>query len=270
MLLIVPHPDDEVLLGAGIVTWASRLGLPLHVCVATNGDYGCADQTVGRLRLRESLNALEYLGLSQEHVTFLGYADTGMPEMDSFLQKLMRAERPDTCVPSPCGVTTYGLPGASTWHMRRFGREASYCRRDIQQDLRTLLEALEPDTVLTTSLEDTHFDHSALCRFVMEAAAARPTPPAVYQGVVHSLGGDERWPLRDGAVPFTLPEGVEAYTPVRFPLPPNMWDGAFDEPVKRHALRCHVTAMKPDAVDFLSAFVKADELFFLPKENAHA
>ena len=270
MLLIVPHQDDELLLAAGVIVRAVRQGLPLHVCMVTNGDYGCADHTVGHLRLRETLNGLEYLGLSPDNVTFLGYADTGMPESESFLCKLWAAEDDDALVPSHCGTETYALPDKPSWHKQRFGTEASYCRRSLREDLRTLLDELNPDTIFTTALNDLHGDHSALCRFVLDDVRRSGRSTRVLQGMVHSPDGDERWPLRNDGGALTIPHGVDAARVVRFPLPDDMWDDVFEEHRKAHALRCHVTAMKPDAVDFLGAFVKADELFEAEKEQDHA
>lgn len=264
MLVIVPHQDDEILLTAGIIWRATQQGLPIDVAMVTNGDYGCRDQTVGHLRLRETLNSLEYLGLTQDHVAFLGYADTGMAISESFLSKLLCAEENER-IASHCATATYALPNKPSWHCERFGQEAPYCRKSLQNDLESLLDFYQPDTVFTTALQDLHGDHSALCRFVLKTTEKRPC--AVYQGVVHSLAGDGHWPLRNGEAPLTLPMGMEAYRPVRFEWPEDSWDSAFEEHRKLHALRCHVTAMKPDAVDFLSAFVKADELFFLPKEE---
>ena len=79
IMVIVPHQDDELLLTAGVLYSAANAGLNPHVVMVTNGDYGCRDHSVGYARLRETLAGVELLGVPGEQVTFLGYADTGMP-----------------------------------------------------------------------------------------------------------------------------------------------------------------------------------------------
>ncbi|MEG0565682.1 MAG: PIG-L family deacetylase, partial [Hungatella sp.] len=88
MMFLVPHPDDEILMGAGILYEAVRQGSLVTVVMVTNGDYESSDFSVGRSRLRETLASLEVLGVDKNQVEFLGYADTGMPKEDSFLYQL--------------------------------------------------------------------------------------------------------------------------------------------------------------------------------------
>ena len=56
--------------------------------MVTNGDYGCIDYSKGYARLKESLAGLETLGSNKESFEIMGYADTGMPERESFLTHL--------------------------------------------------------------------------------------------------------------------------------------------------------------------------------------
>ncbi len=49
---------------------------------------------------------------------------------------------------------------------------------------------------------------------------------------------------------------------IRFPVPACMRTEERDVNLKYQALSCHVTALKPDAVDFLYAFIKSEELFW--------
>lgn len=78
--------------------------------MVTNGDYGCHDHSVGYARLRETLAGVEMLGVPNEQVTFLGYADTGMPRAESFLAGLYDETDENKVHPSHCGTETYGLP----------------------------------------------------------------------------------------------------------------------------------------------------------------
>lgn len=88
IMVIVPHEDDEILLAAGIMEKALAKGIGVHVVMAGNGDYEGHDEATGSVRLPETLAGLQVLGLDGRQVTFLGYADTGMDETESFLHQL--------------------------------------------------------------------------------------------------------------------------------------------------------------------------------------
>ena len=62
--------------------------IPAVVVMVTNGDYGSSDLSIGRSRLKETLAGLAMLGIDAGNVEFLGYADTGMPKEESFLNGL--------------------------------------------------------------------------------------------------------------------------------------------------------------------------------------
>ena len=75
-------------------------------------------------------------------------------------------------------------------------------------------------------------------------------------------------PLRDGVRPLTCPEGLESASTLRWenrivlPVPQEMLNEDLAQNLKHRAISCHKTALKPDAVDFLYSFVKADEVFW--------
>ena len=88
LMVIVPHQDDEILMCAGILWEAAKRKIPAVVVMVTNGDYGSSDLSIGRSRLKETLAGLAMLGIDAGNVEFLGYADTGMPKEESFLNGL--------------------------------------------------------------------------------------------------------------------------------------------------------------------------------------
>ena len=88
VMVIVPHQDDEILMSAGVIRVCEQNNVPYTVVMVTNGDYGCIDYSKGYARLKESLAGLETLGSNKESFEIMGYADTGMPERESFLTHL--------------------------------------------------------------------------------------------------------------------------------------------------------------------------------------
>lgn len=288
--MLVPHQDDEILMCAGIIERAVRNRVQVTVVMATNGDYGCRDFSVGRARLRETLEGLETLGVSESQVVFLGYADTGMPERDSFLYGLYEERDGEKVHPSHCGCCTYGLPEKEEFHKEEYGEHGMYTRNGFLKDLKAVLMKYRPKHIFTTSKEDTHGDHRGLFLFVQDVLRSCKEEgycPRLYCGIVHSKAGDGNWPKRScGVIPFCSPE--DATKPDRegseggegakgkegalgslvweerlvFPVPDSMRTEGLEENKKAAALSKHATALKPDAADFLYAFVKEDEVFW--------
>lgn len=258
---------------AGILKQAAELSLAPVVVMVTNGDYGSPDHSVGHSRLRETVEGLKLLGLDDQSVVFLGYADTGMPEEDSFLTGLYREEDGGKIHPSHCSCHTYGLPEKPEFHMTEYGCHGVYTRNGLKADLEAVIKKYEPDTIFTTSQADTHGDHSGLYHFLCEILTEQKQRgeriPAVYAGIVHSTAGDDVWPERNGdIVPFTCPDGMEeSYglswdARVSFEVPDTMKAADRIQNEKSRALAKHVTALKPDAVDFLYSFIKSEEIFW--------
>lgn len=109
-LIIVPHSDDEVLLFGGLIQRRLAEKKPVFVALVTNGDYEARSEQEGRTRPAETLAALSLLGLPDENVFLLGYADTEMPRSESFLAGLYDDKDGDHVHPSRVGIHTYGRP----------------------------------------------------------------------------------------------------------------------------------------------------------------
>lgn len=272
ILVLVPHQDDELLLTAGLLHRAAMQNMHPRVAMVTNGDYGCQDHTVGYARLRETIEGLSLIGVPATDLTIMGYADTGMPREDSFIAGLYEEMDENKVHPSHCGTQTYGLPEMAEFHAMRTGSPAPYTRASFAADIRDLIDELRPDSIITMAICDTHGDHSGLFEFtrdeLLRRKAAGEMTPALYVGIVHSPAGDENWPLRNGVQSMTCPEGLEDACDLRWndrivmPVPEDMLDEDLTRNLKQRAISCHRTALKPDAVDFLYSFVKADEVFW--------
>src|SRR5436309_2621531 len=102
LLVIAPHPDDDVLGAGGLIRRVVKAGGSVHVVWMTSGDgfpegvetaeginprvahltprdYG----TYGRLREQEARSALDSLGVGTRSLTFLGFPDEGLCELAS-------------------------------------------------------------------------------------------------------------------------------------------------------------------------------------------
>jgi len=183
LLVLAPHPDDEVLGAAGMIDAAVRRGADVRVVVATDGEVGPDNLRAGnelpRRRRDETRHALADLGVDAGAIMFLGYADGSL---------------------------------AGAWSERWVARKPTEGQRsadEIVEDLRAALRAAAPDAVVLPMPLDGHPDHAALNRFALLAVLAefsKKTEPALLGYLIH---GGRRWPAsrRDPMASEPPPEG---------------------------------------------------------------
>ena len=95
IMIIAPHPDDEVLAAGGIIATAVKAGSQLRIIVATNGDASYATalthgshfitrnnfKHLAAMRQKESLNALTSLGVSRMQIHLWGFPDRDLASL---------------------------------------------------------------------------------------------------------------------------------------------------------------------------------------------
>lgn len=255
ILVIAPHPDDEALGAAGIVTDALASGKQVRVVLMTCGDgyrrivqhevprrrpgdppiY----QMLGRIRVGESREAMRRLGLPPGDLLFLGYQETGLAALWSApWHRALRGANEADRVP-------YGFA---------FHPGAPYDAADVVADLRSLVASFAPTAVVFPSARDENTDHWATSAFVQHALDA-----ADYRGV------RLEYLVHRGMFPFPW-----AYLPRNPLLPPKELAGAgtwLSYPLegrtedRKHdsidAYRSQRRVMEP----YLLSFVRRNELF---------
>ncbi len=89
LLVFCPHEDDEHAY-AGLIRAAVEAGIPVRVVVFTGGDVGACERyyskpcgpnearEFGLVRMEETAEALEHLGLTRDKLSFLGLPDGGL------------------------------------------------------------------------------------------------------------------------------------------------------------------------------------------------
>lgn len=88
VLVVAPHPDDEVLGCGGLIKRLCDNGNAPHVVILTRGEgshRGCCGVSADELakaRHELTLKAAEVLGLPEENIHCLGYEDGGVPESE--------------------------------------------------------------------------------------------------------------------------------------------------------------------------------------------
>ncbi|HZF08082.1 MAG TPA: PIG-L family deacetylase [Thermoanaerobaculia bacterium] len=209
ILVLAPHPDDEVLGCGGLLQRAVSLHLPVEVAFLTYGDSNegsflayrlhpvlrsSSVEKMGEMRRREALAADALLGVPADRLTFLGYPDLGTLEIwQSHWAARPPGHGPLTrarAVPYPTALR----PGAP------------YKGEEILTDLETVLARFRPTRICVSHPADRHPDHVALYLFTRVALwnLAGRVQATLYPYLLHFPG----WPAR-GYQP-AVPEGAPA------------------------------------------------------------
>jgi LmbE family N-acetylglucosaminyl deacetylase len=206
LVIIAPHPDDEVLGFAGLAGVFIEQGKPVRTVVVTDGDAYCSAcalwstgsvngkacdasllsnlatpeiDSLAEVRRQESIAAAKALGRPAPE--FLTYPDTGLGmawanSEAGNADKLLRRTDFSSC--SSCGdcMTGYGM-----------GPETQLSAKTLTASLDRILGRTTDKTLIaTTHWLDSHSDHAALGAFVSERVAAAEKGRTVAYAVIHA------------------------------------------------------------------------------------
>jgi len=172
ILVLAPHPDDEVLGAAGVLREAVRRGLPTRVVFLTYGDSNewsflayrkrpvflpRSVLAMGTLRRQEGLAAAAVLGVPAGNLSFLGYPDYGT--------LALWRDRWGTRPPGRGRLTRATAVPYST----AYRPGAPFKGEEILADLETILRQFRPTQIFVSHPADHHPDHAALYLFTRVA-----------------------------------------------------------------------------------------------------
>ncbi len=264
LLVIAPHPDDEILGAGGLMRRVHEAGGAVRVVYLTDGD-GYRDgvkleehgrrpssgdyKNYGRRRQHEARNALKMLGLDEQDATFLGFPDGGLCKLTRTYWSERRA-----AYRSP--YTRRDRPQSSDTIVA----DTEYRGEDLTQELAAIVGGFRPTLILTPRQEDQHSDHCAAWYFAADALGdvARVHPelaPDLVTYIVHY----NNWPFEDERPrldpPPGLRGGVSGWMRVELTLQ--------EKQAKRAALHEYKTQMHAMRW-FLESFVRSNEVFSRP------
>ena len=258
ILVLAPHPDDEVLGAAGVIQQAVAMKLPLKIVFLTYGDsnqwsfllyrkhpvvWPAAVENMGIIRHDEAINADRILGVDPQNLIFLGYPDFGTLNIWYYHWN----QRP-AYTSLMTRVTSVPYKGAY-----RFG--APYKGEEIVKDLRAILRDFRPTKIFVSHPADHNGDHLALYLYLRVALWDEGMNQVeLYPYLIHYL----TWPKPKGFHPekdITPPDALAS---------DEIWKqyhlNAVQIEAKRKALEAHKTQYF-SSPRYLLSFVKFNELF---------
>ena len=264
LIVVSPHPDDDVIASAGVIRRALDRGETVYVVYATNGD--AAGQSTGFLRQGEAVNAQSLLGTIEDRLIFLGYPDADLSTIRD--EYLFGTGAPLTAAN---GISaTYGNRGLgrADYHTYRFGSAATYTWINMVTDLTDVFQQVRPRHIITTSQWDTHLDHKTTY-YLVEAAINQAI--AAVPGYNPTLHKTTVWP---GSAAWPAAADPTAYFTEIPTFPPNplIWSEreSLDVPLsmqattglnsKAEAIAAHQSQGGTDG--YIGRFIHKDEFFW--------
>ncbi len=261
VLVIAPHPDDEVLAVGGTIAELRAGGEQVLVVFLTNGDANQAAKklftlnplpwakdyrALGYRRQKEAMAALGILGVPKNAVIFLGYPDQGLTALSG---KNWQREKPYT---SPYTRANYPL------YKNSFNTSAMYCGQNLVGDLAVILRRFSPTVVYFPHPEDGHPDHRAAMGLVLAAllAAELEEQPELRLYLVHAPS----WPA---------PRRLATDLALAFPSSLDRWEWTTRE-LRAKAMELKLRAVRAYSSQritngrFLASFVRSNELYATP------
>jgi LmbE family N-acetylglucosaminyl deacetylase len=255
LLVVSPHPDDEVLCCSGVIQRVLRAGGRVSIVWFTSGDGSELDLLVvekslflrpSKLRelavrrMQESRNAAAVLGVPADRLYFLGYPDRGILPLftDYYITTYRSRFTTAIAVPYP-GTVSPGRP---------------YTGQNLEHDFESVLDKVHPTMVLAPSPRDAHPDHRATGLVTIRAMVRRNELSRVRYWIVH---GGEFWPVPRGYEPdleMTPPPLGHGLSQTPFKLEPD------EEQAKHQAISAYHTQMEVMS-SFLLSFVRTTELY---------
>jgi LmbE family N-acetylglucosaminyl deacetylase len=259
LLILVPHPDDEVLCCGGLVQKAVQEHVPIKIVFLTYGDNNAWAFTLyhhfpvfrpkkmlamGELRRREALSAAEILGVSSGSLVFLGYPDYGTLTLwkDHWGQSPPYESRMTRVRAVP--YSTAYRPGAA------------YKGEDVLHDLQSIITGFRPTKLFMPHPADLQADHQALTLFTRTALEnlGNEFSPDVYFYLIHCTA----WPVHRGLHKDQALDPPPSLQDAGHWLTLALTDDQADQ--KYTALKKHRTQWAYSG-RFMSSYVRRNELF---------
>jgi LmbE family N-acetylglucosaminyl deacetylase len=258
ILIVAPHPDDEVLALGGTIARLVEDGHRVYIVFLTNGDANRAAKrlltlnlihrptdyrALGYRRQKEAMQALGALGVSPCQVVFLGYPDQGL--------MALWTDHRDRELPYQSPFTRASHP----FYSNSYNPDSVYCGDDLITDLSDIIALYRPTVLYTLHPEDLHPDHQAAFYLTLAALSALEPEerPEIRLYLVHARD----WPYPKQLIPDLVLDPPA-------PLSGWAWQSlALSEEVierKLTAVRAYSSQRWTNG-RFLAGFVRLNELY---------
>jgi len=169
LMVFCPHEDDEHPF-AGLMRAMVEAGLPVHVVFYTGGDVGECERyfdghpcdpirarEFGNVRMEESAEALEHIGVKRDQVTFLGLPDGGSGEI--WFNHIQAA--------NPFLSIYLAVDHSPYKHV--YEQNLPYARDSVIDAVKRLITQFHPAMIAASHPDERHVDHRTANWFTLKA-----------------------------------------------------------------------------------------------------
>jgi len=261
ILVLAPHPDDEALGACAVIQQALSAGAKVKVLYLTNGEHNQFAFIVyekrlpirkgefvhlGEVRRRESVKAMQLLGLAESDLVFLGYPDSGT---FAIFSRYWKTGKPFRSLLTRISYVPY---------KNNFSFGAPYTGESILTDIKKVILDYKPSKIFVSHPADVNVDHKSFYLFLQVALAdlsGKISAPEIYAYLIHRVG----WPL-----PRRYHPELDLNPPPDFAGSGIEWASIGFTPEqlekKHQAILCYKSQTESSAF-YLLAFVRKNELF---------
>ena len=261
ILVIAPHPDDDLITAGGVIYNAVQMGKSVKVVYITNGDYQGIE--TGYLRQDEAVAGQSWLGVDEDSLIFLGYPEGYLINLFFDYQNEF-----DMFTTEQGQYHTYGKRGLgrTDFHTYRWGSPATYNKHNLIMDIQDILLTYKPDYILTTSEYDGYSDHAVTYQLMKETIVNINNfdplfNPTIYKTIVH-WDGDWPEPINRDAYYTEIPDLYEK-TGLNWEARASIDLPYYVQTAKVNAISEHRS--QGGLSGFLGYYVHKDEIFWVEK-----
>ncbi len=288
ILVLSPHPDDEILGIGGLIAYLKEKGKEINIVYVTNADSYSKPVKIffnkrfcrpidfikiATMKQEEAKNALKEVGIKKKNIFFLCYPGGGLHE-------LLGKHYSSLNLYCAIGTRVNKSP-----YENCYKKSAPFCGKSLLEDLRNIIDSIRPSDFFIPSPYDTHADHWATCIFTLLALGSLDSKKMniftqttqtlsknpMLSTTEHSSTNEPRiWTYLIHYDNWPSPKGLNSDLPL---LPPQQLNDEwlfFQIPCiqkKLIALNAYKTVMKADHL-YLKSFIRKNEFVkhFTPTE----
>jgi len=271
VLVLAPHPDDEIIGCAGVIMHALKSGAEVKVVYLTNGDNNIFSIlfynpllfplrlftlteldfiNLGKHRQKEAIKAMDILGVKKDNLVFLGYPDHGTDQMFVYNWGRNKPYRSMFCKQTSVPYRE------SNSYKKEFKGDS------VLGDLKKVILDYKPTKIFVSHASDVNGDHWALYLYLQIVLADLwdvIPEPQVFPYLVHVPG----WPLPHHYHPDLRMEPLAQ--PFFDDLAPSVkWKQVQltpEEIEKKHAAMLAYNSQTRISAFYLLSFVRQNEIF---------
>lgn len=266
VLILVPHEDDDINLCGSIIKRYTENNSRVKVAFFTNGDY----YNTANQRLKETLQVMKKLGVSNEDVIFFGYSDS----LISDNCHIYNCNGSDIVASKSGRKKTYALKNHKPFN------DSDFTKNNMLSDIQSLISDVKADVIFCCDY-DWHPDHRALSLLFEQAMhnvliREKTYHPQIYKGFAYSTSWESVDDFYDG---FNIkssknyPEGEimqenNMYVwknRVRFPVHQSDISNVIQNTLTFKLLALYSSQ---NAVNFASRVINSDKVFFERSTNS--